>query len=65
MPKEYAQLKGAPVNVTCKYCGVPLAEEDDLLMRGCVQSEWRRLLRMRYCAVICRYCKSIVGWERP
>lgn len=34
-------------------------------MRGEVQSNWRRLLRLRYCAVICTKCKQIVGWEKP
>lgn len=62
MPIEYVQLKNAPfAKEECTKCGQPFPE----FMRGMVQSTWRRLLGMRYCAVICHNCKKIVGWEKP
>ena len=62
MPAEYTQLKHAPYAVEkCKHCGEPFPE----FMRGQVQSEWRRVLGMKYCAVICHMCKRITGWEKP
>ena len=64
MTKEYVALKGRPrpyANSICPKCGGWLTD----FMRGMVQSGWRRLLRMKYCAVICPTCKEIVGWEKP
>ncbi len=63
MPIEYTQLRDRPMTViACHECGWRLA---DPFMRGMVQSWWRRLLGMSYCAVICENCKNIVGWEKP
>lgn len=50
MPIECEQLRGEPFPE---------------FMRGQVQSTWRRLLRLAYCAVICHNCKQITGWEKP
>jgi len=62
MPIECEQLRGAPyAKEECKHCGEPFPE----FMRGQVQSTWRRLLGLRYCAVICHKCKKLTGWEKP
>lgn len=62
MPIECAQLSGEPYKILeCKHCGEPLPD----FMRGQVQSTWRRLLGLAYCAVICHNCKQITGWEKP
>lgn len=62
MPKEFELLRRAPyAKEYCKNCGQVNPE----FMRGLVQSTWRRLLKMKYCAVICHNCKQIIGWEKP
>ena len=62
MPIEVELLKRAPLSrEQCPKCG---AEFPDFL-RGQVQSSWRRLLGLPYCAVICHKCKRIIGWEKP
>lgn len=62
MPNEYEKLKGAPyAKEECPKCGGAFPE----FMRGMVQSGWRKLLRLPYCAVICHHCKEIIGWEKP
>lgn len=62
MPIEYLLLKNAPyAREKCKRCGGPFPE----FMRGIVQSRWRRLLHLPYCAVICHKCKNCIGWEKP
>ena len=62
MTKEYTQLQGAPYALeSCKHCGAGFPE----FMRGMVQSAWRRLFAIPYCAVICHECKEIAGWEKP
>jgi len=62
MPIECEQLRYAPPALKkCKHCG---ATHPDF-MRGQVRSEWRRILRIPYCAVICSACKRITGWENP
>lgn len=62
MPIEYVKLKGYPyAKEVCHKCGEPFLE----FMRGQVQSGWRRLFGLSYCAVICRKCKGIIGWEKP
>jgi hypothetical protein len=62
MPIECAQLRNAPyASEKCSECGAAFPE----FMRGQVQSGWRKLLRLPYCAVICHQCKEIIGWEKP
>ena len=62
MPIESLWLRDQPpLLAACPLCGWPF----DQLMRRQVQSWWRRLLRLPYCAVICRDCKEVVGWEKP
>ena len=45
----------------CPKCGQPFPE----FLRGQVQSSWRKLFGMKYCAVICHKCKEVIGWEKP
>ena len=62
MPKEVELLRYAPyAKETCPKCGAPFPE----FLRGQVQSDWRRWLRLPYCAIICHGCKEIIGWEKP
>lgn len=62
VPIEYTQLRTVPYAFEkCPKCGEPFPE----FMRGMVQSKWRKLFGMRYCAVICHKCKYIIGWEKP
>lgn len=62
MPIECEQLRNAPfAREKCKHCGSGLPD----FMLGQVQSTWRRLLRLPYCAVICHKCKKLTGWEKP
>ena len=62
MPMEVELLRGYPyARETCPKCGTPFPE----FLRGQVQSDWRRWLRLPYCAVICHGCKEIIGWEKP
>lgn len=62
MPIECEQLRNAPyAREKCDFCGARFPE----FMRGQVQSWWRKLLRLPYCAVICHCCKEIIGWEKP
>lgn len=63
MPREYALLKGRPINL-CPHCRGEGATPEPL-MRGQVYSWWRKLLRLPYCAVICGRCKTIYDWEKP
>lgn len=61
MPIEYMILKDWPAPVSrCPNC---LAKPFVPFLRGQVQSRWRRLFHKPYCAVICSYCKNIVGHE--
>jgi hypothetical protein len=60
--KEYDLLKSKPyAREICPKCGAEFPE----FMRGLVQSRWRKILGMKYCAVICHKCKEIIGWEKP
>ena len=61
MPIEYNLLLGRPTFYFCPACGAAF----DPLMRGCVQSAWRRFFRLAYCCLICSACHKIVGYERP
>jgi len=62
MPKEFSQLEGKPlIFEKCPKCKSSL----QIFQRGLVQSSIRKFLGMKYCAVICRYCKEIIGWEKP
>jgi hypothetical protein len=63
MPIESSILRHQPEHMdSCPVCGeLPFRS----FMRGQVQSSWRRLLGLRYCAVICSACKEIVAHERP
>ena len=62
MPIEVSLLEGKPYALEkCKHCGGPFPE----FLRGMVQSWWRRKLGLPYCAVICRQCKEVTGWEKP
>lgn len=62
MPIECEQLRNAPyAEEECKHCNEPFPE----FMRGQVQSTWRRMLGLPYCAVICHKCKKLTGWEKP
>ena len=62
MPIEYEQLKDRPIPKTDCLCGRVCGE---LFMRGIVQSWWRKIFRLPYCAIICPKSKQIVGWEKP
>lgn len=63
MPPEYGKLLFKPE----KYKACPNCNEEpfESMMRGLVQSWWRKMLGMEYCAVICLKCKEIVGMEKP
>ena len=62
MPIEYKLLKNEPYAMEkCPKCNQQFPE----FMRGMVQSGWRKILRLPYCAVICHNCKEIIGWEKP
>lgn len=65
MPIEVYLLRDAPEPLeTCPKCGKPF----ESFMRGMVQRPTRWLWigpRRPYCAVICRACKEIVGYEYP
>ena len=62
MPIECAQLRNAPyAREKCGECGAAFPE----FVRGQVQSWWRKLRRLPYCAVICHECKEVIGWEKP
>ncbi len=68
MPIEAKLLRvKPPVYFNCPNCQV-LFEE---MMRGLVQRAkrpWYKFGRGHirpYCAVICRECKEVVGWEKP
>lgn len=66
MPIEYSQLRHRPAALlgkACPKCG--WVQTQDQPYRGLVQSWWRKLLRLPYCAVMCAYCKDITGWEKP
>lgn len=60
MPIEASYLRfDKPKFEVCPHC----KERFEPFLRGMVQSFWRHLFRKPYCAVICRACKDIVGWE--
>lgn len=62
MPREHVTLMHKPYALEkCKKCGEPFPE----FMRGQVQSGWRKMFGLSYCAVICHHCKEIIGWEKP
>ena len=62
MPIEFSLLQHEPEPLSvCPNCRLPF----ESFLRGQVQSWWRKLLHMKYCAVICRECKEIVGHEKP
>lgn len=62
MPLECSQLDGAPEPLLhCPKCGKPF----ESFLRGMVQSWWRQLFGLPYCASICHACKKVVGWEEP
>ena len=62
MPIECAMLERCPyAKEECPKCGQPFPE----FLRGQVQSSWRKLFGMKYCAVICHKCKEVIGWEKP
>ena len=64
-PIECAQLADAPIPFgRCPKCDEPFYP----FMRGQVQRSrfWFWYMPKRdYCALICRACKRIVGWESP
>jgi predicted nucleic-acid-binding Zn-ribbon protein len=65
MPKEYSMLKNAPEKFDrCPSCH---NEPFQSFMRGQVQKEkkWLFIKEREYCAVICKNCKEIVGYEDP
>ncbi len=63
MPKEVLELWDAPQPfVRCPKCDAPF----EAFLRGEVQRWPRKWLvgpRRPYCALICRACKEIVGYE--
>jgi hypothetical protein len=62
MPIECEKLRLTPLAMNkCTKC----FESSPDFMRGQVQSFWRRILGLKYCAVICRRCREIIGWEKP
>ena len=62
MPIECLLLsKAREVREYCPKCGARF----EGFLRGMVHSFWKRLFNKPYCAVICRTCKEIVGWEKP
>lgn len=66
MPIESFQLETAPNRLTnCPKCGKPF----EPFLRGQVQRgsrSWFGFGKPRpYCALICRACKDIVGFEYP
>jgi hypothetical protein len=65
MPEEFSLLKDQPLpdKLYCQYCGFPI--EDPFMPRGTIQSWWRKLLKLPYCAIVCEHCKSIGAWEKP
>ena len=67
MPIEYTLLKGKPWPATkCSNNGkCDCWQTEEPFMRGQVQSWWRRMLGLPYCAVICPILHNIVGWEKP
>lgn len=65
MPLEYSALKDEvkPLEI-CPKCKAIF----EPFLRGLVQRMWKRKYIFfgkyeGYCAVICRACKEIVGWE--
>jgi hypothetical protein len=67
MPIKYTLLKGKPwplKNKICKYCKNDNGGLEPFL-RGQIQSDLRRFLKLAYCAVICPHCETIIGWEKP
>lgn len=65
MPVEYTLLKDRPRPDGMGKCPKCSWGHVQPFMRGMVQSSWRRLFGLGYCAVICDNCKEIIGWERP
>lgn len=66
MPMEAMWLQGAPLPFDrCPKCGCLF----EPFLRGQVQRlpvRWWWPFKLRdYCALICRSCKEIVGYERP
>lgn len=65
MPKEYERLRNKPVPFeNCPKCHKGF----EPFLRGLVQRTNRWFWigpRRDYCALICRACKMIVGWETP
>lgn len=65
MPKEYERLRKLPTPFfNCPKCH----KEFEPFLRGLVQRAKRWFWigpRRDYCALICRSCKQIVGWETP
>lgn len=66
MPIECRLLENAPVPI--RYC--PKCHDAPFVpfMRGQVQRSKRFLVigpKRPYCALICEWCKHIVGWESP
>ena len=65
MPVECTLLKDAPVPL--KYCPDCGEEPFKPFMRGQVHRGRRWLVfgpKRPYCALICSFCKVIVGWEK-
>jgi len=62
MPIECEKLRHTPISMSrCPKCFEP----SPAFLRGQVQSTWRKILGLKYCAVICHRCRYIVGWEKP
>jgi hypothetical protein len=62
MPIECAILEKYPyAKESCPKCSKAFPE----FMRGQVQSRLRKILGLKYCAIICDGCKEIIGWEKP
>lgn len=63
MPIEVLYTESKPYPF--KHC--PLCKRDFIpFMRGQVQRMKRKFIfgrKQPYCAIICKYCKEIVGWE--
>lgn len=65
MPIECILLEGRGVSLAnCPKCEAPF----EPFLRGQIQRSRRKWLigpKRHYCALICRGCKEIVGWESP
>ena len=62
MPVEFTLLKDKEQELKiCPKC----KKNIEYFMRGEVQSSLRKFFKLKYCAIICRSCKQIVGYEKP